>query len=200
MLKIGLTGGIGSGKSTVARIFEILGVPVYYADDASKKLYHTDPILKAELVRHFGADIYQEGQLDRKKLSAIVFGDPAKLALLNSLVHPPTIRDATNWMASQNAPYIIKEAALLFESGSVAGLNYVIGVETPRALRIKRVMDRDGIDRDAVQARMARQIDESIKMRLCDFVLRNDEQALLLPQVLDLHQKLLEQSKLSVIK
>ncbi len=191
-LKIGLTGGIGSGKSTVAKIFAVLGVPMYDADAASKRLYHTDSELKAALKRHFGPDIYAAEMLDRQKLAHIVFTDPAKLTLLNSLVHPPTIRDAAQWMQGQTAPIVIKEAALLFESGSASGLDYVVGVFAPKALRIKRVMNRDKTAREAVLARMNRQIDEDIKMRLCDFTLINDEQTLLIPQVLQLHEQLLQ--------
>lgn len=193
-LKVGLTGGIGSGKTTVAKIFELLEVPVYYADAASKRLYHTDAELKAQLKAHFGEAIYANEVLDRKQLAALVFQDPSKLELLNRLVHPPTIRDAEQWLERQTAPYVIKEAALLFESGSVAGLDFVVGVYTPKTLRLKRVMDRDDVSRQEVQHRMDRQIDEEIKMRLCDFVLRNDEQSLLLPQVLELHQKLMQLS------
>lgn len=191
-LKIGLTGGIGSGKSTVAKIFELLNVPVYYADAASKRLYHTDKELMAALKKHFGEDIYTNEQLNRSKLAAVVFGDKEKLELLNSLVHPPTIRDAEEWMKRQTAPYLIKEAALLFESGSVAGLDYVIGVSAPTHIRIKRVMDRDKITREEVLNRMSRQIDENIKMRLCDFVVQNNEQELIIPQVLALHKRFLE--------
>ena len=192
MLKIGLTGGIGSGKSTIAAIFELLDVPVYYADDASKRLYHTDRELIKNITEHFGEEIYTEGVLNRSQLASIVFNDPKKLDLLNQLVHPPTIRDAEDWMKKQTAPYIVKEAALLFESGSAAGLDYVIGVMAPAALRIKRVMDRDGISREDVMSRMKRQIDEDIKMRLCDFVIRNDEQEMVLPQVLELHGRFME--------
>ena len=118
MLKIGLTGGIGSGKTTVAKIFELLNVPVYYADDASKRLYHSDKDLMLKIKEQFGEDIYTNDILNRTKLSQIVFNDPDKLAALNALVHPPTIKDAADWMAAQTAPYIIKEAALIFESGS----------------------------------------------------------------------------------
>jgi dephospho-CoA kinase len=192
MLKIGLTGGIGSGKTTVAKIFELLGVPVYYADDASKRLYHTDKELIQNIKKHFGEDTYTEEQLNRFKLASIVFNDPKKLQLLNELVHPPTIRDAEEWMKRQTTPYIIKEAALLFESGSVSSLDYVIGVRTPQHLRIKRVMDRDGVSREDVLARMNRQIEEDIKIRLCDFVVENNEQVLVIPQVLELHKKFLE--------
>jgi dephospho-CoA kinase len=194
MLKIGLTGGIGSGKTTVAKLFELLGIPVYNADAASKRLYHTDKELIASIKHHFGEEVYTNEQLNRSKLASIVFSDPKKLELLNELVHPPTIRDAQKWMEQQTGAYAVKEAALLFESGSAAGLDYVIGVHTPIHLRIKRVMDRDGVSRDDVLARMKHQIDENIKMRLCNFVIANNEQQLVMPQVLALHQKLLELS------
>jgi len=190
-LKIGLTGGIGSGKSTVAKIFELLDVPVYYADAASKRLYHTNRELMSALKEHFGEDIYTEDQLNRSKLAAVVFGSKEKLELLNRLVHPLTIQDAENWLQNQTAPYAIKEAALLFESGSAAGLDYIIGVQAPVHLRTKRVMDRDHLTREDVLNRMGRQIDESIKMRLCDFVIANNEQELVIPQVMELHHQLL---------
>src|SRR5215212_5751077 len=154
MLKVGLTGGIGSGKTTVAKIFELFNIPVYYADKASKRLYHTDKNLMADIKKHFGEDIYTNDQLNRSKLAAIVFNDPKKLELLNELAHPPTIRDAQEWMNKQTTAYVIKEAALLFESGSAAGLDYVIGVHTPAHIRIKRVMDRDGVTREEVLNRM----------------------------------------------
>jgi dephospho-CoA kinase len=192
MLKIGLTGGIGSGKSTVAKVFELLNVPVYYADEASKKLYHTDPELKAAIMHHFGAEVYKKDLLDRNYLAQLVFNQPEKLELLNSLVHPPTLRDAEQWIASQTGPYIIKEAALLFESGSARQLDYIIGVTAPVHLRIKRVMDRDQVSREQVQHRMDRQMDEHIKMRLCDFIIHNDEHQLVIPQVLQLHAQFLE--------
>lgn len=190
-LKIGLTGGIGSGKTTVAKVFELLNVPVYYADDASKRLYKTDKEVISRLKKHFGDDIYNGDELNRTKLASLVFNNPQKLALLNGIVHPPTIRDAQEWMRLQTAPYIIKEAALLFESGSAAGLDYIIGVYAPQHIRLKRVMDRDNSNRDEVLTRMNHQIDEEIKMKLCDFVIRNSEQELLIPQVMELHKNLL---------
>lgn len=192
MLKIGLTGGMGSGKSTVAKVFEILNVPVYYADAASKRLYHTNATLMADLKKHFGKDIYTNNELNRAKLAELVFSNEEQLALLNKLVHPPTIKDAQHWMQQQTAPYILKEAALLFESGSVRELDYVVGVQAPQELRITRVMERDGTTRDAVLARMNRQLDERIKMKLCDFIIYNDEQHLVVPQVLSLHQHFLK--------
>ena len=191
-LKIGLTGGIGSGKTTVAKIFELLNVPVYYADTASKLLYKTDKQLIQKIKEHFGDDIYNGDELNKPKMASLVFNDPQKLELLNSLVHPLTIRDAENWMKAQVAPYVIKEAALLFESGSVAGLDYVIGVYAPQHIRLKRVLDRDNTSREEVLNRMNRQIDEGIKMKLCDFIINNNEQDLVIPQVMGLHGKLLQ--------
>ena len=190
VLKVGITGGIGSGKSTVAKIFELLHVPIYYADAASKNLYQTNEQLKSAIKMQFGEDVYSGDQLNRSLLASIVFNDPEKLQLLNSLVHPLTIEDAEQWMQAQTAPYVLKEAALIFESGSAAMLDFVIGVQAPVHLRIKRVMDREGISREAVLQRMDRQIDESIKMRLCDFIIYNNEQELIIPQVLKLDSTL----------
>ncbi len=192
VLRIGITGGIGSGKSTVARIFEVLGIPVYYADDAAKRIMNEDEELKEQIMAHFGRESYANGQLNRSYLASVVFNNQEKLALLNSLVHPATIRDGERWTLRQSSPYTIKEAALLFESGSAASLHYVIGVSAPTPLRILRAMKRDNISREEVQARMRQQIDESIKMRLCDYVIINDEQQPLLPQVLQLHEQLLK--------
>jgi dephospho-CoA kinase len=193
-LKVGLTGGIGSGKTTVAKIFETLGVPVYDADASTKKLYETNIELKQALIKIFGEDIYTEAGLNRAKLSGVVFSDPGKLNLLNQLVHPLTIKDAEEWMQKQTSNYIIKEAALIFESGSSSSLDLVIGVQAPKHLRIQRAMERDGVSRDEIINRMKRQIDETIKMKLCDFVIINDEQNLVIPQVLEIHNKLIKQA------
>ena len=191
MIRIGLTGGIGSGKSTVAKVFEVLGIPVYYADDAAKKLMNEDEELKEKIKKEFGESIYKEEKLDRKKLADIVFTSPEKLNLLNALVHPATLKDAETWMQKQTTPYCIKEAALIFESGVHEHLDYVIGVTAPAPLRILRTMQRDGITKEEVMARMDKQLDDSIKIKLCDFVIQNDEQEMILPQVLALHEKLL---------
>lgn len=188
MIKIGLTGGIGSGKSTVAQIFEVIGIPVYYADASSKRLMSEDDELKNKIKSAFGEESYINDNLNRKYLSGIVFKNPAKTKLLNSLVHPATIADAAKWMQTQSTPYVIKEAALIFESGSNKDLDYVIGVKSPVELRIKRAMARDNISAAQVQARIDRQMDEEEKMRLCDYVIVNDEHQMLLPQVLALHE------------
>ena len=192
MLRIGLTGGIGSGKTTVAKVFETLGIPVYYADDTTKKLMNSHPELRAAIIQHFGSDSYKNDELDRKWLAYIVFNNKEKLDLLNSLTHPVTISDAEEWMKKQNSPYAIKEAALLFESGAVEYLDYVIGVYAPQHVRVKRVMERDDMPVDEVMKRISRQIDEEMKMKLCDFVIVNNEQELVIPQVLVLHEKFIK--------
>jgi dephospho-CoA kinase len=192
MLKVGLTGGIGSGKSTVAKIFEVLGIPVYYADDAAKQIMNTDKQLKAALIKNFGEKTYQGEQLNRTYLASVVFADKQKLELLNSLIHPVTIRDANRWILEQTSPYIIKEAALLFESGANKYLDLVIGVYAPAELRIQRAMQRDNTTREEVLQRMSRQMDEDAKMKLCNFIITNDEQQLVTPQVLKLHERFLQ--------
>ncbi len=190
MLKIGLTGGIGGGKSTVAKVFEVLGMPVYYADDAAKKLMNEEGPLKQQIQKIFGATAYRNGQLDRKYVADIVFKKPDKLQLLNALVHPATINDAQKWMQRQRTSYAIKEAALIFESGAQQQLDYVIGVFAPTPLRIQRTMQRDGITEEEVIARINKQLDENSKMQLCDFVIINDEEQLLIPQVVEVHKKI----------
>jgi dephospho-CoA kinase len=195
MLKIGLTGGIGSGKSTVARIFETLGIPVYYADDAARRIMNNDKELKAVLVKHFGEETYQEDQLNRSYLASVVFNNKEKLELLNSLTHPATIRDANRWIQEQTSPYIIKEAALLFESGADKYLDQVIGVDAPLDLRIRRTMDRDRITRDEVLQRINRQMNEEEKIKRCDFIVYNNEQQLVIPQVLKLHEEFLGKNR-----
>ena len=201
MLRIGLTGGIGSGKSTVAKIFEVLGVPVYYADEAAKRLMNENEELKQKIQELFGTETYTNGFLNRAALAAIVFNSPKKLEQLNSLVHPVTFTDAIKWLQQLEAPgvqappYAVKEAALIFESGAQEWLDYVIGVHAPTPLRIQRVMQRDHISQEEVMARMNKQLDEEAKMRLCNFVITNDELHMLVPQVQALHEHLLNLSK-----
>jgi len=190
MLKVGITGGMGSGKTTVAHIFETLGIPVYYADDAAKRIMNEDPSLREEIIRIFGDESYNGEGLNRGYIASKVFSNPEQLNMLNAIVHPATIRDGENWMKRQKSPYALKEAALIFESGAAEGLDYVIGVSAPTPLRIERVIQRDGMERSEIKARMAKQLDPEIAMKLCDFVIQNNEQELLIPQVLKIHEEL----------
>lgn len=191
MLKVGLTGGIGAGKSTVAKIFEKLGAPVYYADDNAKKLMVTDPALIEAIKTEFGADIYKEEELDRAKLAQIVFNDQAKLEKLNKMVHPAVRKDFTTWcMRYKTLPYVVDEAAILFESGAYKLMDKVVMVTAPRDIRIERVMQRDGVTKEAVLARMANQWQEEEKISLSDFVIMNDNQQLVIPQVMNIHKVL----------
>ena len=183
---IGLTGGIGSGKSVVAKVFATLGIPVFNADDEAKRIMQTSPEIKTKLIEQFGLEIYNENGLDKEKLASIVFNDPFQLQLLNAIVHPVTIQAAKDWAAKQNSPYVIKEAALIFESGTADGLFKVIGVTAPISLRTFRVMQRDGITKEQVDARMRNQISDTIKMRLCDYVIENNNQQMVIPQVLEI--------------
>lgn len=183
-IMIGLTGGIGSGKSMVAKVFATLGIPVFNADEEAKRIMQTSPEIKTKLIEQFGSDIYNESGLDKEKLASIVFNDPFQLQLLNTFVHPLTIQAAKDWATKQTSPYVIKEAALIFESAAAYGLLKVIGVTAPLSLKIHRVMQRDGITKDQVDARMRNQISDTIKMRLCDYVIENNNQQMVIPQVL----------------
>lgn len=146
--------------------------------------------VKTQIIEAFGAETYNQHGLNRSFIANIVFKDPFQLQVLNSIVHPATIEAGKQWAAQQNAPYTIKEAALFFESGSAEGMDIIVGVYAPDALRIQRVLQRDRINREEVLNRMNHQISQSIKMKLCDKVIINDEQTLLIPQVLKLHNQL----------
>ena len=189
MLSIGLTGGIGSGKSIVAQIFSTLGIPVLDADALAKQIMQDDEAVKRKIKEAFGTDAYTQNGLNRPFIANIVFKDPYQLQVLNAIVHPATIEAGKIWASQQNAPYTIKEAALFFESGSAEGMDLIIGVYAPDALRIQRVMHRDQLSRAQVLERMQHQISQTIKMKLCDKVILNDEQSLLVPQVLALHEE-----------
>lgn len=196
MIKAGITGGIGSGKSTACRKFEELGVPVYYADDRAKWLMQHNEQLKALLIEAFGEAVYgEQGQLDRAYLGKLVFNDKAKLEQLNGLVHPVVIQDGRDWMSQQLAAghaYCLKEAALLFESGTYEQLDQIIVVAAPEELRIQRVMQRDDCSRKEVLSRMRHQMPQAEKEARADFLIHNIELEGLAPQVQAIHEQLLE--------
>ncbi len=192
-LLIGLTGGIGSGKSTVARIFQILGIPVYFADDRAKLLMNKDPKLIQEIKKEFGPESFtEEGILNRKYLASTVFSDPEKVKKINSLVHPVVGKDFKNWVEKQQSPYLIKEAALIFETGSNKSLDAVINVSSPLKIRLARVLMRDP-HRNEVQINQIidQQLPDEQKNELADFVIKNTDNKLLIPQVLEVHQKII---------
>ena len=191
-LKVGITGGIGSGKTTVCHIFELLGIPVFYADDEAKKLMISDQILVEEIKSAFGAPSYfEDGSLNRKYISDIVFKDTNQLNKLNSFVHPAVFRAMESWSSQQKSPFVLKEAALLFESGSYQQNKFNILVSCPLGLRIKRVMNRDKISKEKVLEIIQNQFSEERKEAMADFFIQNNEEELIISQVLDLHQKLL---------
>lgn len=189
MLKIGITGGIGSGKSTVARIFHTLGIPVFDADSVAKAIVGNDPKVRKALVRHFGEAVFENGQLNKQYLSAIVFNSAEQLKILDGIIHPATIKASKIWMREQHSAYAIKEAALLFEANTVNDLDAVIGVYAPVEMRIGRVIRRNHLSREEVLNRIGKQMDEDEKMNLCDYVIYNDEKQAVIPQVLELHKQ-----------
>ena len=195
MLKIGITGGIGSGKTTVCRIFESLGIPVFYADTVAKQIMVTDTLLVAGVKAAFGDESYTiEGKLNNKYIAQIVFHDQQELDKLNALVHPATFRAFERWMNTVPAgtPYILKEAALLFESGSYRLCDKSVLVTAPVDIRIARVMERDEVSREQVASRINKQLSDEIKKGMADYFIENKETAALIPQVLKLHHQFLK--------
>ncbi len=194
MLRVGITGGIGSGKTTVCKIFETLGIPVYYADERAKWLMANDSRLIASIRKLFGDEAYDaEGNLNRSHLANIVFNAPEQLAKLNALVHPAVARDAAAWNQKQtDVPYTLREAALIYEVGIDQQLDFVIAVTAPLETRIRRVMERDQTAREAVEARMDKQMPEAEKVKRADFVIYNNGNRALIPQVMDIHRALLQ--------
>jgi dephospho-CoA kinase len=199
-LKIGITGGIGAGKSTVCKVFAALGIPIYDADSRAKWVLVSDEALVAQIKEHFGAEAYfSDGGLNREWLAAEVFSKPERLALLNSLVHPRVALDFEQWyLRQQQVPYVLKEAALIFESGSDKGLDGVITVTAPQALRLRRTLMRDAHrNRTQVEEIIQRQLPEEERIRRTQFKITNDDHSLVVPQVLRLHRQFL-QKKLTV--
>ena len=187
----GITGGIGSGKTTVCKVFETLGIPVYDADTQAKRLMNTDLELKAALEDYFGSDIYHEGTIVRHKMAAFIFNDRAALEKVNSWVHPAVARDFEHWRTRQTAPYVLHEAAIIFESKMAYRFEKVILVTAPENIRIERVCVRDRLTPEAVRARMDNQWPEEKKIALADYIICNDNRHMITPQVLEIHRKLL---------
>ncbi|MDR1172771.1 MAG: dephospho-CoA kinase [Bacteroidales bacterium] len=190
MLKVGITGGIGSGKTSACTVFETLGIPVYYADTQAKQLMDTDPGLKASLQGYFGSSIYCDGRLDRRRMAEIIFNDKTALEKVNNWVHPAVARDFESWCTWQTSPYVLEEAAIIFESNTAHRFDRIILVTAPDAIRIERVCARDHITQEAVRKRMANQWPEKKKISLADYIIHNGN-TLVTPQIMEIHRKLL---------
>ena len=191
MFKVGVTGGIGSGKSTVCKVFKVLGIPVFEADKVGRLLMNTDTQIHARLVHLFGASVYLPDQtIDRKYLSGIVFNDPSLLAKLNSIVHPAVRNAFENWVLDQHSPYVIQEAAILFESGFYKMMDKTIVVATDETERVQRVMKRDAISEEQVRQRIRNQWTDEQRIKLADFVIGNNDNELILPQIVEIDKKI----------
>jgi len=193
MLKVGLTGNMGSGKTVISGIFSILGIQVYNADAESKRFLDSEKVIH-ELLKHFGYSILtNERTINRRSLASIVFTNENALLVLNSILHPMIMQDFMVWSRQYGAtPYVIQEAAILFESGFRNEFDFVIHVSCPKEIAIERVIKRDQIDGNSVLKRIHFQMEDKEKAALSDFVIVNDGSTLIIPQVLSVHQKLLK--------
>lgn len=188
--KIGITGGIGSGKTTVCDVFRTLQIPVYEADKRAKELMNEQGPLREQLSARFGAGIYADGVLDRKRFAGLLFGNEDMVRLVNSMVHPAVMADFELWASRQRAPYVLHEAAILFETGLYRRMDANILVTAPRDVRLQRVLLRDGTSREAVEERMQHQWDDEKKRPMADYLITNDNIQLVVPQVLQIHAHL----------
>lgn len=171
---IGITGGIGSGKSTVAKLFEQKGIPVYYSDDRAKALMNENIEVIDQLKTEFGEEVYKNGHLDRAYLASMTFSNPEKLIKLNAIVHPAVFRDNEEWTKAQHSPIVMKEAAIMIESGSYRLLDELIVVSANEAVRIQRVLERDNTSREAVEARINNQLSEEERLKYADYIIENN--------------------------
>lgn len=188
---IGITGGIGSGKSTVCRVFVALGIPVFEADACAKQLMNSDPEVGEQLIRLFGAIVYlPDHTVNRKYLAGLVFSDPSLLAQLNAIVHPAVRKAFSEWLGKQHSPYVIHEAAILFESGFYKMMDQTITIVTDEDQRIQRVIKRDGISVEQVRQRIQNQWNDEERIKLADFVIRNNDDDLIIPQILEIDKKI----------
>ena len=194
MLKVAITGGIGSGKSLVCQVFKTLGIPIFDADAVSNQLVEHDAILKNAIIELFGKEAYKNNIYNRKYIASIVFSQAEMLQALNALIHPKAIEAAKQWFEKQQSPYAIKEAAILFESNSEKDIDIIIGVTAPEQIRIERVMQRTGYSKEEVIKRMQQQMPDEEKMAKCNYVIQNNNTDAILPQILQIHQQLINKS------
>lgn len=190
MIVLGLTGGIGSGKTTVANIFKEFGIPVYNSDERAKWIMNNDPDLKNKLIELFGREAYLNGKLNRKFIASKVFKSPELLKKLNDLVHPRVGSDFERWKNNQISDILLKEAAILIESGAYKQVDKLIVVSAPKDIRVKRVIERDQSSEEEVYNRIDNQISEEERLKVADFIIKNDGEHLLIPQVKEIINKL----------
>jgi dephospho-CoA kinase len=190
-IKVGVTGGIGSGKTSVCRIFSVLGVPVFSADSEAKKIMDTDTYVISQVKRIAGEDVYSEGSLDRTRLATIIFNDKNKLHDINRLVHPVVFNNFARWAGKAEVPYVIMEAAILFESNAQDVVDKVITVIAPIGERIERVILRNKLSRDQVMERISNQMPDEFKIKNSDWVINNSENEMIIPAILKIHEEII---------
>lgn len=195
MYKVGITGGIGSGKSTICKVFQTLGIPVYDSDSRGKILLKDDPGVKEKVIEAFGVEAYQaDGSVDRNFLGAKVFSNAAARDRLNAIVHPAVRRDLEEWLEQQNAPYVLKEAAILIESGAYKEVDAIITIEADVAQRIRRVMGRDDVEETKVTDRMKAQLSDEERRPYATHIIYNNDDQLVIPQVLKIHEDIISKA------
>lgn len=192
MIIVGLTGGIGSGKTTIAKFFESFGIPVYIADDEAKALMNRSKIIRRKLTKLFGDSAYENGKLNRPYLASKIFTDKLLLSKMNAIVHPKVASHFKSWLKKQSAPYIIKEAAIIFENKLENQYDYIITVVADQDLRIKRVMKRDNASKTKIQSIMSNQLSDEEKIKKSDFVITNNDLELAKQQVIEIHHQILQ--------
>lgn len=195
MTRVGLTGGIGSGKTTVARVFRSLGIPVFEADAEGRRILSEEPEVIDAVARRFGRDILRDGVVERRALASVVFKEQAALSDLNAIIHPAVRKGFSRWSDEQEAPYVLMESAIMVDSGSSKLMDRIVLVTAPEELRIERVMARDGVDAAQVKVRMDNQLGEEQRLAVAQYVIHNDDTQLVIPQVLSVHEALLNFAK-----
>jgi dephospho-CoA kinase len=192
MIKVAVTGGIGSGKSVVCEVFEKIGIPVFYADKFAQKIMDSDNNIKEKLISYFGNDIFDSNEkLLRGKFAEIIFNNKTSLLIVNRIVHPAVRKVFEEWVKKQITPYVIEETAIVFESGQEYLFDKIISVTAPLELRIERVMKRDKTNRDKVLERLKNQYTDEKRIEKSDFIIVNDDKEMILPQIINIHSKLL---------
>ena len=192
MIIVGLTGGIGSGKTTILKYFEAFGIPAYIADKEAKALMNRSKVIKRKLIDLFGKSAYENGKLNRPYLASKIFNDQMLLSKMNAIVHPKVASHFKRWLKKQEAPYIIKEAAIIFENNLESNYNYIITVVADEDLRIERVMKRDDASKDKILSIISNQLPDAEKIKKSNFVITNNELSSAMTQVNEIHQQILQ--------